>query len=99
MTRSRWLLALPLLLITVAAAPADDTKDESSFVPLFNGHDLTGWVNVNCAPSTFYVKDGEIITTGHPTGYLRTNRKYENFVAEFDWMHVPPKPGTVGNSG
>ena len=40
-----------------------------------------------------------IITTGKPTGYLRTEKQYENFIAEFDWMHVPPKPGEVGNSG
>src|SRR5262245_3263814 len=66
---------------------------------MFNGKDLTGWVNVNCAPGTFFVKDGEIITTGKPTGYLRTAKQYENFIAEFDWMHIPPKPGEVGNSG
>ena len=45
------------------------------------------------------MKDGQIITTGKPTGYLRTEKQYENFIAEFDWMHVPPKPGAVGNSG
>jgi 3-keto-disaccharide hydrolase len=91
--------ALPLLLVPLAA-PADDVKvPDDGFVPLFNGKDLTGWVNVNCAPDTFTVKDGEIVTTGKPTGYLRTDRQYENFIAEFDWMHVPPKPGAVGNSG
>jgi hypothetical protein len=94
----RWLPALPLVLLAVGLAAADDRKDDG-FVPMFNGKDLTGWVNVNCAPSTFYVQDGEIITTGKPTGYLRTARQYENFVAEFDWMHVPPGPGKVGNSG
>ena len=71
--------------------------DEDGFRPMFNGKDLTGWVNVNCAPSTFFVKDGEIITTGKPTGYLRTEKQYENFIAEFDWMHVNKKE--VGNSG
>jgi hypothetical protein len=95
----RWLAALPLLLAVVSVAAADDKKDESGFLPMFNGRDLTGWVNVNCAPSTFFVKDREIITTGHPTGYLRTARQYENFIAEFDWMHVPSKPGAVSNSG
>src|SRR5436190_16862481 len=72
---------------------------DNGFVPMFNGTDLTGWVNVNCAPSTFFVKDGQIITTGKPTGYLRTDKQYENFIAEFDWMHVPAAPGAVGNSG
>ena len=28
---------------------------------LFNGKDLTGWVNVNTSPSTWYVKDGLLI--------------------------------------
>jgi hypothetical protein len=93
------LLVLPLALVAVAVVAADDKKDDDGFVPMFNGRDLTGWINVNCAPSTFFVKDGEIITTGKPTGYLRTEKQYENFIAEFDWMHVPAAPGAVGNSG
>jgi hypothetical protein len=91
-------LSLLILLAAVPTARADD-KPADGFLPMFNGKDLTGWVNVNCAPSTFFVKDNEIITTGVPTGYLRTEKLYENFVAEFDWMHVPPQPGAVGNSG
>src|SRR4051812_12210311 len=67
------------------------------FRPLFNGKDLTGWVNVNCHPSTFFVKDGMIVTTGRPTGFLRTDRQYENFILEMDWLHVNTKE--VGNSG
>jgi hypothetical protein len=91
--------ALLLVLVLALTALPDDQQQDEGFVPMFNGKDLSGWVNVNCAPGTFYVKDGEIITTGKPTGYLRTTKQYENFVAEFDWMHVPPKPGEVGNSG
>ncbi len=93
----RWSAALLLGLAAAPALAADRPAD--GFVPLFNGKDLTGWVNVNCAPGTFSVKGGEIVTTGKPTGFLRTARQYENFVAEFDWMHVPPKPGAVGTSG
>src|SRR5271155_674417 len=89
-----WLLALGLLPAAVSLGDQGD-----GFVPMFNGKDLTGWVNVNCAPETFFVKDDMIITTGKPIGYLRTERQYENFIAEFDWMHIPPKPGAVGNSG
>ncbi len=79
------LLALPL-----APARADD-----GFVPLFNGKDLTGWVPVNNAPNTFSVREGLLVTTGIPTGVLRTQRQYENFILELDWMHLKPK----GNSG
>src|SRR5436309_1865210 len=99
----RWIAALLLTLAVVAPALTDDTKrddaKDAGFVPMFDGRSLKGWVNVNCAPSTFFVKDQEIITTGKPTGYLRTEKQYENFIAEFDWMHVPPAPGEVGNSG
>ena len=65
------------------------------FVPLWNGRDLTGWTNVNCAPETFTVRDGMIVSTGVPTGVLRTTRMYENFVAELDWKHLK-KEGNAG---
>jgi Domain of Unknown Function (DUF1080) len=79
--------------VAFQAAAAD------GFVPLFNGKDLTGWHNVNCAPTTFFVKEGMIITTGVPTGYLRTDKQYENFILEFEWFHAPKPKGSVGNSG
>ncbi len=95
----RWTAVLLIgLAFALPALPDDNAKDDG-FVPMFDGQTLKGWVNVNCAPGTFYVKDNEIITTGKPTGYLRTEKQYENFIAEFDWMHVPPRPGAVGNSG
>ncbi len=96
MRRTPWLAAL-VLCLAPAAAPCADVKDKDDFVPLFNGRDLTGWVNVNCHPGTFYVKDGEVITTGKPTGFLRTAKQYENFVLEMEWLHV--NKTEVGNSG
>ncbi len=91
----RTLALAAILTIGLTTVRAQD----NGFKPLFNGKDLTGWHNVNGAPGTFFVKDNMIITTGKPTGYLRTDKHYENFIAEFDWMHVPPKKGEVGNSG
>ena len=64
-------------------------------MPLFNGKDLNGWHNVNCAPSTWSVRDGMIVCTGKPTGVLRSDRQFENFILELEWLHVFPK----GNSG
>jgi hypothetical protein len=93
----RYAAVLTVLALAVPS-PADEKPDDG-FVPMFNGKDLTGWVNVNCAPDTFFVKDEMVITTGKPTGYLRTEKQYENFIADFEWMHIPPKPGAVGNSG
>src|SRR5262249_53717 len=90
-------LAAALFVLSAMASFAAEDKKDDGFVPMFNGKDLTGWVNVNCAPSTFFVKDNEIITTGKPVGYLRTAKMYENFIAEFEWMHV--NKTDVGNSG
>ena len=100
----RFVAAVLLILAAVGPFRAEDKTDpkadvkvDNSFVPMFNGKDLSGWVNVNCALGTFFVKDGEIITSGKPTGYLRTAKQYENFIADFEWMHV--NKTTVGNSG
>jgi hypothetical protein len=82
-------VALFLAIAPVAAA------DEEDFRPLFNGKDLSGWVPVQVAPGTFTVRDGMIVCNGVPTGVIRTDRHYENFVLELDYMHVIPG----GNSG
>lgn len=87
-------LMKPLLLAALLALPTF-AADEDGFVPLFNGRDLTGWVNANCAPETWSVTDGMIHCTGHPTGAMRTERQYENFILEADWHFLE----SGGNSG
>ena len=94
------LLSIATIALLASLLPAEDkTKPaaEDGFVPMFNGKDLSGWVNVNCQPSTFFIKGDEVISTGTPTGFLRTPKQYENFILEMDWMHVNTKE--VGNSG
>jgi 3-keto-disaccharide hydrolase len=91
MNRTLATIALLSVLSLARSAPPD------GFVPMFNGKDLSGWLNVNCHPGTFFVKGDEVITTGKPTGYMRTTKQYQNFVLEVDWMHVNTKE--VGNSG
>jgi hypothetical protein len=85
------LFACVLATLGISALPAAD----EGFAPLFNGKDLTGWAQVNCAPATFFVKDGMIVTTGKPTGVLRSEKQYENFILELEWKHLKEK----GNSG
>ena len=85
------LLASLLVLFGCSAAFVAE-PDQDGFVPLFNGKDLSGWEYVNTPTETFFAKDGMIVTTGRPTGYLRTGKQYENFIAEFDWMHIPQSP-------
>ncbi|MBI4660517.1 MAG: DUF1080 domain-containing protein [Verrucomicrobia bacterium] len=70
------------------ALVAASQSAESDFRPLFSGRDLAGWANVNCAPNTFTVREGMIVSTGIPTGVLRTDRQYENFELELEWRHM-----------
>src|SRR6476469_2590183 len=79
---------ISLSLITVAVAADAPAKDAEQFVPLFNGKDLAGWVPVNVAPGTFTAKDGLIVSTGKPTGTMRTEKMYENFILELEWRHM-----------
>jgi len=92
------LSSLFVALVTFAAEPTKVApKEKDGFVPMFNGKDLTGWVNANTHSTTFTVKDGMIVTNGKPMGFLRTEKQYENFEMEFEWFHVNKKD--VGNSG
>lgn len=70
-------------------------SDEPGFVELFNGRNLDGWVNVNCDDSTWRVRDGVIACSGVPTGVLRTEKQYENFILEVEWKHLQ-SPGNGG---
>lgn len=88
-----------LALAGAMAVQATARAGEDGFRPLFNGKDLTGWVHVNDHPSTWSAKDGMIITTGFPIGFLRTDRMYENFILEFEWNHQPRMDKREGNSG
>jgi hypothetical protein len=69
--------------------------EPNQFQNLFNGLDLSGWVNVNTSPDTWKVRDGMLICSGHPIGVMRTERQYQNFILHIEWMHMEPG----GNSG
>ena len=84
---TRILLFSLIFAAQLAAQPA--------FRDLFNGRDLTGWVNVNTDPDTWSVRDGKIICKGLPIGVMRSEQQYENFILHVEWMHLEPG----GNSG
>ena len=69
----------------IAFAPAADGPIE-----LFNGKDLTGWVNVNCAADTFAVRDGEIVTTGQRVTWEQAlNSKEDLSPPHYEWGPLP----------
>jgi hypothetical protein len=67
----------------------------AQFRDLFNGKDLSGWVNVNTDEDTWTVKDGLLICRGQPIGVMRTDKQYENFILHIEWRHME----AGGNSG
>ncbi len=85
-------IAAIALICVLTGSPS---QEESGFVPLFNGRNLDGWVNVNCAPTTWSVRDGMISSTGKPICELRTARMFENFILELEYQHLDPQ----GNAG
>jgi hypothetical protein len=84
-----------MVLTAAALCLGAARQPEEKFEPLFNGTSLDGWVNINCAPDTFTVRDGVINSTGLPICEIRTERMYENFVLELEYMHQKP----MGNAG
>ena len=96
--RTRTVATLFALAVALQTAPATLQQEATkpTFSALFNGRDLTGWVNVNTAPSTWNVTpEGWLHCTGKPIGQLRTERMYQNFELEVEWRHLVPG----GNAG
>ena len=81
------------LLLTFATRAR--SEDAAAFRDLFNGKDLTGWVDVNTSKETWSVKDGLLVCSGHPIGVMRSEKQYENFILHVEWMHME----AGGNSG
>jgi hypothetical protein len=92
-----WAAAIVVLggLWLVASSGPAQSVPVPGFVDLFNGKDLTGWVNVNTDPDTWSVRDGVLVSSGHPIGVMRSEKQYENFILHIEWMHME----AGGNSG
>lgn len=86
---------LTVVLLFAAFGLAPRLVSQPAWQSLFNGRDLSGWVPVNGEPGTWRVEKGEIVSTGLPIGVMRSERQYENFLLEVDWMHT----ASGGNSG
>src|SRR4030042_1452822 len=85
------LIAIVLLCEQSPARAAEPMQ----FRELFNGKDLSGWVNVNTDKDTWSVRDGLLVCTGRPIGVMRTEKQYENFILHIEWRHME----AGGNSG
>jgi hypothetical protein len=98
--RSIRLLGIALIAGVVPASVFGQTPQKrpplpnEQWVQLFNGKDLTGWVEVGKEKWT--VEDGVIHGQGvtNAYGYLRTEKKYKDF-----WLSIRFKCEADGNSG
>ncbi len=86
---------LLLLIIATTFHSIAQSESEFKFIDLFNGKDLSGWIDVNTSPETWRFENGILICTGNPIGVMRSERQYENFILEIEWRHME----AGGNSG
>lgn len=84
-----------MFCLAALAAVACRGSEPLEWVSLFDGKTLDGWVNVNTGPDTWSVRDGLLVCSGTPIGVMRSERQYENFILEIEWMHLE----AGGNSG
>lgn len=101
-------IAIVIVLIAVIVLVSIFSQKQSSIAAaklydttmLFNGEDLENWKivlkdSLADPDSTFFVRNGNIFTTGNPFGYVRTLDEYSNYnlLVEWRWVTDP------GNSG
>ena len=53
------------------------------------------WINVNTSPDTWKINKDLLICSGQPIGVMRSEKQYENFILQIEWMHME----AGGNSG
>ena len=103
-------LALALIGTLALASPwCVLAQAEEGWTTLFNGKDLDGWqfhLGKEGAGNqgTFTVKDGVLICSGKPSGYMFTPKSYRNFTLRFELAFKRPAGLTNdaafrGNSG
>ena len=90
----RLYLSLLVLLVLPGLALSQIAAAERSWIPLFNGKDLSGWKAQGT--ERWVVEDGAILgeSTAGKYGYLTTEKTYSDFV-----LRLRFKCETDGNSG
>jgi len=84
-----------LIAMSLSIGSRAPAAEVPQFRDLFNGKDLSGWVNVNTDKDTWTVREGLLVCSGKPIGVMRSDRQYENFILHIEWMHIE----AGGNSG
>ena len=80
-------LAYGLLFLLAFQSAWSQTRQEQGFDPLFNGHDLSGWVEMG-ETGAFVVETPDLVLANpkyYPT-WLRTEKEYENFKLSLEFL-------------
>lgn len=92
MKTNQWpIRGLFLLSALILCNCSGGTKDDTPWVALFNGTDLTGW-NQKGGEANYSVRDGAIVgATVHntPNSFLTTDKMYGDFILELDYKVDP----------
>ncbi|HSY17844.1 MAG TPA: DUF1080 domain-containing protein [Candidatus Acidoferrales bacterium] len=92
------IIATALLCLMAFLVRSQEAVTPAGHVELFNGKDFSGltfYMRSNAAPeNTWSISNGLIHCTGKPTGYLRTEKSYRDFVATAEWRFL--KAGNTG---
>jgi hypothetical protein len=94
-------LVVPLAFVLVGAG-LSRADDKPTWVELFNGKDLTGWVvegpkeykdkaDVDKSKPNWTVRDGLIRTAGAGLGFLRYDREFSDFILYVEYRMVKEK--------
>lgn len=87
---SLWIAAA----LGLAASPA--VGADEAWTPLFRGRDFAGFAfcfgkDATENKGTFSIKDGVIVCSGNPAGYIYTTKSYSRYTLEYDWRFKRPE--------
>ncbi len=80
------IMIVTVLCAGIAYVVSSASETESDWVMLFNGKDLSGWVQIN-GMAKYTVEDEVIVGTtaeGSPNSFLCTQKEYGDFILEFE---------------
>ncbi|MDH5602616.1 MAG: DUF1080 domain-containing protein [Cyclobacteriaceae bacterium] len=75
-----------------ACTPSRDSETNDGWIELFNGKDLTGWIQRN-GEAEYLVEDGTIVGVSKlntPNSFLCTEQDYGDFILELELKVDPP---------
>ena len=88
------------LALALLSGSAFDRHEQGEPIALFDGESLSGWTAVlskpDVDPTTVWSAGGGVLScTGKPSGYVKTEREFENYMLSVKW-HWTGKPGNNG---